>query len=71
LEEWDGTGVDFSLSADDKKCYVRFSHSGWLSESGFLPHCSMKWAVFTLRLKDLLEKGKGQPAPDDVHINHD
>ncbi len=71
LEEWTGTEVAFSLRADGKQCFVRFSHSGWRSDSGFFSHCSTKWAVFMLSLKDLLEKGKGQPAPDDVQINHD
>ena len=70
IEEWSGTEVAFSLSADEKQCYVHFSHSGWRRDSGFLPHCSTKWAVFMLSLKDLLEKGKGQPAPNDVEINH-
>jgi uncharacterized protein YndB with AHSA1/START domain len=71
VEEWAGTEVAFSLSADDKQCFVHFSHSGWRSDGGIFPHCSTKWAVFMLSLKDLLEKGKGQPSPDDVQINHD
>ena len=71
VDEWAGTEVAFSLSADEKQCRVHFSHSGWLRDSGFLPHCSTKWAVFLLSLKDLLEKGKGQPFPDDVQVNHD
>ncbi len=61
VDEWAGTEVAFSLSADEKQCRVRFSHSGWRRYSGVLPHCSTKWAVFMLRLKDFLEKGKGQP----------
>jgi uncharacterized protein YndB with AHSA1/START domain len=71
MDEWDGTEVAFSLSSDGKQTYVNFSHAGWRRDNGFLPHCSTKWAVFMLSLKDLLEKGKGQPAPDDVQINHD
>ena len=70
-DEWDGTEIAFSLSADEKQCWVDFSHSGWQRDSGWLPHCSTKWAVFMLSLKDLLEKGKVQPASDDVEINHD
>ena len=70
-DEWAGTEIAFSLSVDQRQCYVRFSHSGWRSDSGILPHSSTKWAVFMLSLKDLLEKGKGQPAPNDVQINHD
>ena len=71
MDEWEGTEVAFSLSNDGKQTYVSFSHAGWRRDNGFLPHCSTKWAVFMLSLKDLLEKGKGQPAPDDVQINHD
>jgi hypothetical protein len=36
----------------------------------FYAHCSMKWATFMLSLKDLLEKGKGRPSPNDLHINY-
>lgn len=71
IEEWGGTEITFSLNPDEKQCYVLFSHSGWRRDDGLFPHCSTKWAVFMLSLKDLLEKGKGQPAPDDVEINHD
>jgi len=70
LGEWAGTEITFSLNANEKQCYVRFSHSGWRSENGMFPHCSTKWAVFMLSLKDFLEKGKGRPAPDDVEVNH-
>ena len=63
--------VAFSLSADEKQCWVHFSHSGWRTDNGILPHCSTKWAVFMLSLKDLLEKGKGHPYPKDIQINHD
>jgi hypothetical protein len=31
-------------------------------------HCSTKWATFLLSLKQLLETGKGRPAPDEVKI---
>ncbi len=32
-------------------------------------HCSTKWAVFLMSLKDLLEKSDGRPAPRDVKIH--
>ena len=70
-DEWIGTEVAFELNADEKQCWVHFSHSGWRSDTGILPHCSTKWAVFMLSLKDLLEKGKGHPYPKDIQINHD
>ena len=70
-DEWDGTEIVFSLRADERQCWVDFSHAGWRRNDGWLPHCSTKWAVFMLSLKDLLEKGQGQPAPNDVPVNHD
>jgi hypothetical protein len=30
----------------------------------------MKWATFLLSLKNLLETGKGRPAPNDLQINY-
>lgn len=71
LEEWAGTEVRFTLKQDEKQTWVDFAHGGWESDGDFFSHCSTKWAVFMLSLKDLLEKGKGQPAPNDVSINHD
>ncbi len=71
MDEWAGTEITFKLSPEKDQCWLNFSHSGWKSDEGMLPHCSTKWAVFMLSLKDLLEKGKGHPAPNDIEINHD
>jgi hypothetical protein len=30
----------------------------------------MKWAVFLLSLRDLVERGKGKPAPEDLKIDN-
>jgi uncharacterized protein YndB with AHSA1/START domain len=70
MDEWTGTEISFELETDDDQCFVNFIHSGWKNNKEMLPHCSTKWAVFMLSLKDLLEKGKGRPAPDDLEINH-
>lgn len=70
-DEWAGTEIAFSLWADEKQCYVHFSHSGWRDDRGIFPHSSTKWAVFMLSLKDLLEMGTGHPWPNDVQVNHD
>lgn len=35
----------------------------------FTAHCSMKWAIFLLSLKQLAENGSGMPSPDDVKID--
>lgn len=70
VEEWSPTEVRFTLKPDEDQTWVNFKHSGWTDDSEFLAHCSTKWAVFMLSLKDLLETGKGRPAPNDVEINH-
>lgn len=70
VPEWAGTEISFRLKSDGNQTLVRFTHSNWAQDSDFLAHCSTKWAVFLLSLKDLLEKGKGHPAPDDLPINH-
>jgi uncharacterized protein YndB with AHSA1/START domain len=70
-EAWMGTEVSFELTPADDQVYLLFSHSKWKQKSEFMAHCSMKWAVFLLSLKDALEKGEGRPFPSDVHIDHD
>ena len=68
---WIGTEVSFHLARGGNQTYVLFSHSNWKEPSEFMGHCSTKWAVFLLSLKDALEKGEGKPYPDDIHIDHD
>jgi len=70
-EAWRGTEVSFQLTNDGSQTIVRFTHSSWKEASDFMAHCSTKWAVFMLSLKDAIETGNGRPYPDDVHIDHD
>lgn len=69
-DEWAGTEILFRLENGDNQTIVRFIHSGWKESSDFMAHCSTKWAVFMLSLKDALETGKGKPFPDDTQIDH-
>ena len=69
-EDWMGTEISFELSQNDNEVVVRFRHSNWKQATDFLAHCSTKWARFLMSLKDAIETGKGQPYPDDVHIDH-
>jgi uncharacterized protein YndB with AHSA1/START domain len=69
-EEWINTHIIFRVEETDEEVLIYFSHEGWASISEFHHHCSMKWAVFLLSLKNYLEEGEGQPFPNDVHINH-
>ena len=70
-DAWIGTEVSFLLQNEGSQTYVRFAHANWKESSDFMAHCSTKWAVFLLSLKDAIETGKGKPYPDDVHIDHD
>ena len=72
-EDWMGTEVCFELIPDEenKQTVVNFSHYNWRQADDFLAHCSTKWAVFLMSLKSTIENGRGQPFPDDVHIDFD
>ena len=67
--EWVGTEVSFALSWRDDQTFVLFQHARWKEPVEFMHHCSTKWAVFLLSLRDLLEKSKGSPAPRDLKIH--
>ncbi len=67
-EEWIGTEIDWRLDQRDEWTIVQFAHEGWRGPVEFMGHCSTKWATFLLSLRDLVETGRGRPAPDDVRI---
>lgn len=69
-EEWIGTDVAFNLKQEGDFTIVLFGHRNWREEVEFTSHCSMKWAVFLLSLKDYVETGKGRPSPHDVKIDN-
>lgn len=68
--EWKDTFITFEFNVADQQTFVNFSHTQWQEQSDLCSHCSTKWAVFMLSLKDYLETGKGKPFPDDIPINH-
>ncbi|MDG1293188.1 MAG: SRPBCC domain-containing protein, partial [Pseudomonadales bacterium] len=68
--DWMGTDISFYLSEQEGQTIVRFAHSGWQEVNDFLAHCSTKWAVFLLSLKDAAETGQGKPFPNDIHIDY-
>jgi uncharacterized protein YndB with AHSA1/START domain len=69
-EEWIGTDAIFDLHQEGDYTIVLFGHRNWREEVEFTSHCSMKWAIFLLSLKELVENGKGRPSPDDVKIDN-
>jgi len=68
--DWIGTQLSFSLAEQDGMTIVLFAHRGWREQAESMAHCSMKWAVFLLSLRDLVEHGQGRPAPNDLKIDN-
>ena len=69
-EEWVGTEVVWNLAQDGEYTIVLFEHRGWREPVEFMHHCSTKWALFLMSLKDLVETGIGAPDPRDVKIDN-
>jgi len=69
-DEWIGTEVTFDLSQQDDQIIVIFGHRNWREAIEFMAHCSMKWAVFLLSLREYVETGKGKPSPHDLKIDN-
>ena len=68
--EWIGTDITFDLSQEDDQTIIIFGHRKWREAVEFTAHCSMKWAVFMLSLREYVETGKGKPSPHDLKIDN-
>lgn len=68
--EWVGTEITFDLKEENEFTIVLFGHRNWEESNEFTAHCSTKWAVFLMSLKELVETGKGRPAPRDIKIDN-
>ncbi|TGM74255.1 SRPBCC domain-containing protein [Leptospira mtsangambouensis] len=73
-EDWIGSHIDFQWDngkAPDggSMTILYFRHQDWKKESEFTAHCSMKWAIFLLSLRDSIELGMGRPSPNDIKID--
>ncbi len=69
-QDWMGTEIEFQLSHEDGHTIVMFGHRGWREPGPSMAHCSTKWATFLLSLRDLVETGRGRPAPDDLKVSN-
>lgn len=69
-EEWVGTEISFDLSEQDGQIIILFGHKNWREAVEFTAHCSTKWAVFLLSLRQYVETGKGSPSPHDLKIDN-
>ena len=68
--EWIGTNIKFELSEHDNQTIVLFGHENWIEAVEFTAHCSMKWAIFLLSLREYVETGLGKPSPHDIKIDN-
>ena len=68
-EEWIGTELTFRLECKEEQTFVLFRHAGWRKPVEFMHHCSTKWAIFLMSLKDWVERGQAHPHPYDVKIH--
>ncbi|EOD67594.1 SRPBCC family protein [Amycolatopsis vancoresmycina] len=67
--EWIGTTIRWDIDQRDDHTIVLFKHEGWREAGEFMHHCSTKWAIYLMSLKQLAETGEGAPAPRDVMIS--
>jgi hypothetical protein len=64
--EWKGTKISFELSEKDGKTRLVFTHIGLVPAYECYDICSDAWGNYIKgSLKNLIEKGKGQPNPAD------
>ena len=68
-DEWLDTEVSFELKPRGGQTFVIFKHANWKRPVEFMHHCSTKWAVFMLSLRDWVEREEGRPHPYDVKIH--
>jgi hypothetical protein len=65
-----GTEATFQLTQDGEMTILNFGHRNWQEPTESMAHCSMKWAVFLLSLRELVETGSGKPSPEDTKIDN-
>lgn len=68
--QWKDTLFTYTLVKNGDQVMVNFTHANWQEATELFSHCSTKWAVFLLSMKDFLETGRGKPFPEDIQINH-
>ena len=68
--EWVRTEITFDLRQENEFTIVLFGHRNWKETGEFMAHCSTKWAIFLMSLKELIETGRGKPSPRDIKIDN-
>jgi len=68
-DEWIGTQLAFKLEHKEGQVFVLFTHADWKAPVEFMHHCSTKWAIFLMSLKDWIERGESHAHPYDTKIH--
>lgn len=63
LPDWVGTKVVYELSENEGKTKLHFGHNGWAAQDEFFAQCNFSWGRYMVSLRDLCEKGVGDPWP--------
>ena len=65
MPAWIGSIIRFELSTNDNKVRINFTHSGFKSiDTDYLAAINFTWGRYLVSLRNLCEKGKGNPFPE-------
>lgn len=69
--EWIGSTIKFDVNerGGSGETVVLFSHEGWREPVEFMHHCSTSWSSYLRSLKHALERGDGEPWPDNERVS--
>lgn len=59
--DWEGTIIQFKLSANDNKVRIEFVHSGFKNDYANIANINFSWGRYLVSLRNLCEKGIGEP----------
>jgi uncharacterized protein YndB with AHSA1/START domain len=62
---WEGTDIEFKLTADGNNTSLVFAHRGFPRADEGYASATTRWGFYLLSLKRYLETGTGAPNPDD------
>ena len=60
-KEWINSQLSFDLKREGEFVIVDFRRAGRASQTPMFGQCNYHWALYMKSLKDLIEKGQGQP----------
>ena len=65
---WRDCLLEFSFNQDPEQVWVELVHENKSASDDDFLYFNTKWTCYLLSLRDLIERGKGNPYPNDVKI---